>query len=154
MTTKRVVIALAMILFVAIASMASFVAGFFSGAIYTSTREAQTDGLITASVLTRLRDGRSDEGIEILETNLRSDFVSHWGGFRFEDSAPEVWVFGPINLGGLAFAASYLADHPGSERDEFVEQIVSCFRQPGLPDPRVEMLAHRKAIRACYDTVQ
>src|SRR5262245_10284357 len=43
MTTRRVLLALSAIAILAIASLASLVAGFFAGATYTSTREAQTD---------------------------------------------------------------------------------------------------------------
>jgi hypothetical protein len=163
MTHWRILIALGVVLLVAAASLGSWVAGFFAGATYASTREAQTDAMVTASALVRLRDGRVDEATRLLETDLRGDFVSHWGGFRFEDSAPEIWVFRRLNLGGLAYAAAYLADHPDlddhgdPERDElveFVERIVACFRAPGLPDPRKEMLAHRKAIRECYAAIR
>ncbi|HXK23897.1 MAG TPA: hypothetical protein VMS55_14590 [Myxococcota bacterium] len=154
MTTTRVLIASGVIVLLAIASLAAAVVGFFVGYTYATTREAQTDAGITVGALVRLRDGRFDEGIKILETDLRSDFLSHWGGFRFEDSVPEVWLFGPLNLGGLAYAASYLEEHPDPIENGFVDQIVACFRRPNLPDPRDEMLAHRKAIRACYESVR
>ncbi len=154
MTTRRVLIALGLLLLLGAISIASLVAGFFAGATYTLTRESQTDALITASALVRLRDGRQDEGIRMLETTLEGDFVSHWGGFSLEESAPEIWVFGPLSLGGLSFAASYLSEHQDPERSEFVQGIIACYLQPNLPDPRDEMIAHRRAIRSCYDSLR
>ena len=152
MTTRRVLTAFVLLLVLGCVSTAALVVGFFTGATYQLTREAGTDALVTASVLVRLRDGRHDEGIRMLETTLEGDLISHWSGFSLEDSAPEIWVFRRLNLSGLSFAASYLSEHQdAAERSESVQEIIDCYLQPNLPDPRDEMILHRKAISSCYD---
>ena len=162
MRRRRLFAAVGVIVLVAVVSLGGWVTGFFYGVTYALTRDAQTDAGITAHALRRLRGGRLDEGIQILEADLRGDFVSHWGGFQYEDSAPHIWLpqiflSGPLTLSGISSAASYLTDHPdpsGGDLDRLVNRIAGCFTQPNLPDPRGDKLAHRKAIRACYDEIQ
>jgi hypothetical protein len=154
MRAKPLLWTLALLALLAIVSVVSIVSGFLAGINYSSTLKAQADAGITTGTLSGIRAGNTEVAIRMLETSLQADLLSHWGGFPFEDSVPRVWVLRPLNLGGLAAAAAYLTDHPNPTRHEFVNAIVACYMQPGLPDPRTEMAAHRKAIGACYDKLR
>ena len=154
MTWKRGLVAVLAIVLLAIFGYACAIAGFVLFSPTLIVRNAQTDALITASVLIRVRDGRTDEAISMLETELESDLISHWAGFSSEDDLPEFWVFRKLNLGGLQFAARYLSEHPNADRDPLVDQIGECLLDPRLPDSRNEMTNFRAQIRACYDRLR
>ena len=90
----------------------------------------------------------------MLESRLGSDFVAHWTTFPYEDDQPQVGFYKQLPLDGMQFAASYLLDHPSSDRDPLIDNIALCFAGEDLPDPKEEMYAHRARIRICYDRLR